>query len=129
MRDEKREAKEMDPLLTYPLYLKGLELFDNVVKETDLLMHDVRGREMARQIVRSAGSISANFEEGYGRGSTKDFGYHLRISRGKARETKGWYLRAKNFLPKKTRHQTYGRVRRHFAWRLCLYIQKQIYEI
>lgn len=99
-RDEKRETKEMvDPLLNYPLYLKALEFFKNVMKDTDLLMRDIRGREIARQVVRSAGSISANFEEGYGRGSTKEFSYHLRISRGEARETKGWYLRAKKFLP------------------------------
>lgn len=99
MKNERHEME--DPLLNYPLYLKALEFFENVMKDTDLLMHDVRGREIARQIVRSAGSISANFEEGYERGSTKEFSYHLRISRAETRETKGWYLRAKKFLAEK----------------------------
>ena len=61
-------------------------------------MIDIRGRELARQLIRSAGSISANFEEGYGTDSSKHFKYYLTISRGSARETKGWYKRSKFFL-------------------------------
>ncbi|MCK5561186.1 MAG: four helix bundle protein, partial [Thermoplasmata archaeon] len=55
-------------------------------------------KEIAKQLVRSAGSIPANIEEGYGRGLGKEFAYFLRISRGSARETKGWYNRAKKLL-------------------------------
>jgi four helix bundle protein len=51
-------------------------------------------------MVRSSGSVSANFEEGYGQGTTREFIHSLRISNGEARETKGWYRRAKRFLPK-----------------------------
>lgn len=88
-----------DPLENYPVYVKSLELFDLVVDDTDILIKDIRGREIARQLIRSAGSISANFEEGFGRGSQKEFSHYLRISRGSARETKGWYRRSKKFLP------------------------------
>ncbi|MBI4713108.1 MAG: four helix bundle protein [Planctomycetes bacterium] len=88
-----------DPLLKYPAYVKALELFDNAFKDTEILLNDIRGREITRQIIRSSGSISANFEEGYGRGTTKEFIHHLRIANGEARETKGWYYKSRLFLP------------------------------
>ncbi len=89
-----------DPLLRYPAYVKALEYYDRVLDDTDLLLHDPRADTIARQMVRSGGSISANFEEGYGQGTTAEFVHALRISNGEARETKGWYRRAKRFLPK-----------------------------
>ncbi len=88
-----------DPLLRYPAYVKALEWYDRVMEDTDLLMHDPRGEAIAKQMVRSAGSVSANFEEGYGQGTTPEFIHSLRISNGEARETKGWYRRSKKFLP------------------------------
>jgi four helix bundle protein len=88
-----------DPLKKYPVYVKALEFYDFVADDTDILLKDIRGREVARQLIRSAGSIGANFEEGFGRGSRKEFLRYLRISRGSARETKGWYMRSKKFLP------------------------------
>jgi four helix bundle protein len=94
------ERKNEDPLLRYPAYVKALEVFDLVMDDTDLLMHDVRGQVIMRQKIRSAGSISANFEEGYGQGTTSEFVHSLRIANGEARETKGWYRRAKHFLSK-----------------------------
>jgi four helix bundle protein len=91
-----------DPLENYPLYIKAMELFDKVCGDTDILIKDIRGREIAKQLVRSSGSICANIEEGYGRGSTKEFTHFLRISRGSARETRGWYRRSKFLLEKNT---------------------------
>lgn len=87
-----------DNLENYVVYAKSNILFDKVFDDTDEIMFDVRGKELARQLVKSAGSISANIEEGYGRGYGKEFAYFLRISRGSARETKGWYNRAKKLL-------------------------------
>ena len=87
-----------DPLSKYPAYVKASEFFDKVMADTELLLPDIRGREIAKQIIRSAGSVCANFEEGYGRGTTNEFMHHLRISNGEARETKGWYRRSKRFL-------------------------------
>jgi four helix bundle protein len=88
-----------DPLLRYPAYVKALDYYDHVMEDTDLLLHDPRAETIAKQIIRSAGSISANFEEDYGQGTTPEFVHSLRISNGEARETKGWYRRAKRFLP------------------------------
>ena len=53
---------------------------------------------MAQQLIRSAGSISANIEEGSGRGFGRDRLRFLRIALGSARESKGWYYRAKRLL-------------------------------
>ena len=44
------------------------------------------------------GSIAANIEEGQGRGFSKDRDYFLRVALGSARESKGWYYRAKALL-------------------------------
>ena len=69
-------------------------------KGEKLLKHPL-GQPIARQLIRSVGSISANIEEGYGRGFGKDRDYFMRISLGSARESKGWYYRAKSLLTDK----------------------------
>lgn len=89
-----------DPLLRYPAYVKALEFYDRVMEDTDSLLHDPRGVSIAKQMTRSSGSISANFEEGYGQGTTPEFLHSLRLANGEARETKGWYRRSKRFMPK-----------------------------
>ncbi len=88
-----------DPLASYPAYVKAMELYDRVVDDTDLLIKDFRCREIICQIIASAGSIRACFEEGYGRGTTPEFIHRLRLSMGEARETRGWYRRSRKFLP------------------------------
>ena len=87
-----------DPLDNYIVYGKALKIHKHVMNDSKLLMGDLRGREIAKQIVRSAGSISASIEEGYGRGYSKEFLRYLKISRGSARETKGWYIRGEEFF-------------------------------
>jgi four helix bundle protein len=61
-------------------------------------MKDLRGKAIAQQLIRSAGSISANMEEGYGRGFGKDYARFLGYSIGSTRETRGWYFRARHLL-------------------------------
>lgn len=68
-----------------------LFLYDLAWEDCEKLMRDLRGRAVAQQLIRSAGSICANTEEGYGRGYGKDRNCFLRISVGSARETGGWY--------------------------------------
>lgn len=79
-------------------YKTSLDLWDLCWNDTEVLQKDFRGKEIARQLIRSCGSISANIEEGYGRGFGKEYPHFLRISRGSARESKGWYQRSKFLL-------------------------------
>jgi len=79
-------------------YRKALFLYDVCWKDCGTLLKHPLGEAVARQLIRSVGSISANIEEGYGRGYGKDRLYFLRIAIGSARESKGWYYRAKELL-------------------------------
>ncbi|MCK4314429.1 MAG: four helix bundle protein [Anaerolineae bacterium] len=80
-------------------YPRALFLYELVWRDCEKLMQDRRGHAIAEQIIDSAGSISANIEEGYGRGiGTKSYLYFLRVAIGSARETKGWYFRGRRLL-------------------------------
>jgi len=75
------------------------EALDGVSIEAAPSSLDDRWVVLVKQLVRSAGSISANIEEGYGRGTAPEFIHRLRIARGEAYESRGWYRRAAKFLP------------------------------
>jgi four helix bundle protein len=89
----------LDPLLRYPYYVKALAFYDNVIEDTSAPQRDERWRVVVGQLVRAAGSISANIGEGDRRGTTPEFLNRLRIARGEAMESSGWYRRASHFLP------------------------------
>lgn len=100
------EAIRADSLWSFVAYRKALFLYDLVWADCEQLMHDLRGRALVGQVVDSAGSVSANIEEGYGRGFSKDRDHFLRISIGSARETRGWYFRARHLLrPEVVKHR------------------------
>lgn len=87
-------------------YRRALFLYDLCWKDCETLLKHPLGKAVAQQLIRSAGSISANIEEGYGRGYGKDRLHFLRIAIGSARESKGWYYRAKELLsPKVIEHR------------------------
>jgi four helix bundle protein len=79
-------------------YRKALFFYEVCWQDCERLQKHGLGRAVAQQLIRSAGSISANIEEGYGRGYGKERLRFLRISLGSARESKGWYYRAKELL-------------------------------
>lgn len=93
------EAIKADPVWQFYAYRKSLFLYDLAWEDCEKLMRDLQGRAVAQQLIRSAGSICANIEEGYGRGYGKDRNCFLRISVGSARETGGWYQRGYRLLP------------------------------
>jgi four helix bundle protein len=80
-------------------YRKALFCHDLCWQDCEKLLKYPLGKPIAQQLIRSAGSITANIEEGYGRGlGGKEHLRFLRIALGSARESKGWYYRAKELL-------------------------------
>jgi len=90
------EGLQADPLWVFEAYRTALFLADLAWFDCDKLAVDLRGKAIARQLIRSAGSVPANIEEGYGRGYGKDYARFLRIAIGSARETRGWYFRGRH---------------------------------
>lgn len=74
------------------LYLADLCSFDtqNILQEKYFSMAD--------QLIRSAGSISANISEGYSRISNKEKVRFYEIAFGSAREARGWYFKSRHIL-------------------------------
>jgi four helix bundle protein len=92
-----------DPLWNSKYYQLAMYLCDLVWEDCNVLRKDFRGFEVSKQLMRSAGGICANMEEAYGRGmGSADHVRILRIALGEARETQGWYLRARHLLSQDT---------------------------
>ena len=87
-----------DRLWELEVYRKALFFFDLVWWDCETLTRHDLGRPIAQQLVRSAGSISANVEEGFGRGFGKDYARFLTYALGSARESRGWYYRGRKLL-------------------------------
>lgn len=101
------EGLKRDPVWKSEAYPKALLLFDLVWEDSGKLMKDVRGREIGRQLIRSAGSVSANIDEGFGRGVERgEYVQFLRYALGSARETRSWYFKSRKSLPEQvTQHR------------------------
>ena len=88
-----------DPICKFEAYPKALLLFDLAWEDTEHLMRDRRGQEISQQLIGSAGSITANIDEGFGRGiDRKEYAQFLRFALGSARETRSWYYKASKLL-------------------------------
>jgi four helix bundle protein len=79
-----------DPLWGIDVYRNALFFSDIAWQDCEAMLAKDLGRPVAWQLIRSAGSIAANIEEGYGRGFGKDYARFLRIALGSARESRGW---------------------------------------
>jgi len=93
------DGLKKDPIWQFKAYPKALLLFDLAWEDSEKLLRDARGREMVKQLVRSAGSISANIDEGFGRGVDRgEYLQFLRYALGSARETRSWYYKSRKLL-------------------------------
>ncbi len=92
------ERVKKEPIWQFVGYRKALFFYDLVWQDCAKLMQDARGRAVAEQVIRSAGSISANLEEGHGRGYGKQRNWFFTVAVGSARESKGWYWRGQQLL-------------------------------
>ncbi len=79
-------------------YRKALFFYDLCWRDCEQLLKHPLGRAVAQQLIRSAGSIGANIEEGSGRGYGRDRLRFLKFAVGSARESKGWYYRTRQLL-------------------------------
>lgn len=91
-----------DKLMRFGAYTKALELFDLVVADMALLARHRACERLVAQQLASADSVAANIEEGYGRGTKREYCQFLIISRGSAQETAGRYRRLGHWLPRET---------------------------
>jgi four helix bundle protein len=85
-------------LWSFGAYPKAAFLYELVWYDCEMLIKDTRGRAIVEQLIRSAGSVCANIEEGYGRGFGRDYAHFIGYALGSARETQGWYFRARYLL-------------------------------
>lgn len=85
-------------LESFGAFRKANELFDFVVEDMEVLQQKPQCWRLIGQQVGSADSICSNIEEGYGRGSQRDYTHFLVMARGSARETRGRYTRMKHWL-------------------------------
>jgi len=83
---EAQVAPEMKrgPVWQFFGYRKALFLYDLVWSDCEYWQKDRRGWGVVDQIIRSAGSIGANIEEGFGRGFGRDNARFLKIAIGSA---------------------------------------------
>jgi four helix bundle protein len=96
--EDVHERVRAEPIWQFLGYRKALFFYELVWQDSEKLVSDRRGRAIAEQLVRSAGSVSANVEEGHGRGYGKQRNWFFTVSIGSVRESKGWYWRARHLV-------------------------------
>ena len=89
---------DKDRLNDFGAYRKANELFELVADDMTPLARNPLCARLIGQQVAAADSIGANIDEGYGRGSRKEFAQYLLIARGSAREVRGRYHRMQRWL-------------------------------
>ena len=87
-----------DVLWTVKAYRLAMFLVDVGWQDVAKLSKAVGMRSLSDQLYRSIGSICANIEEGYSKLSAKDRARFYEYSLGSARETRGWFYRARHVL-------------------------------
>lgn len=87
-----------DSLWKMEAYRLALFFSDIVWHDVTKLIGDRRTRDLADQLYRAAGSISANIAEGYSRGTSKDRARFYEYALGSARESRDWHFKGRFVL-------------------------------
>ncbi|MCL4862245.1 MAG: four helix bundle protein [Caldilineaceae bacterium] len=87
-----------DALWRLEAYRLGLFVADLGWYDMTRLTKDSMMRELADQLYRAVGSISANIAEGYSHRSNKEKARFYEYALGSARESRDWYFKARHGL-------------------------------
>jgi four helix bundle protein len=87
-----------DSLWKLEVYRLGLFVGDIAWQDALALNKNPLTRDLADQLYRAVGSISANIAEGYSRSTGKDRARFLEYSLGSAREARDWYYKSRHTL-------------------------------
>jgi len=87
-----------DAIWKVEAYRLALFLADLAWPDTTRLVNDRRTREIADQLYRSSGKISAQVAEGYSRTTGKDRALFYAYALGSTRESRDWYFKARHVL-------------------------------
>jgi four helix bundle protein len=72
----------------YDLEGRTLQFARDVIKFTDALQRTIANVEMMKQVIRSSGSVGANYIEANESLSKKDFAMRIKICRKEAKESR-----------------------------------------
>ncbi len=92
-----REIKD-DSLWKMAAYRLALFLSDICWQDVVILLRHRQLYELADQLYRATGSVSANLAEGYSRGTGADRARFYEYALGSARESRDWYFKARHAL-------------------------------
>ncbi|MDX1672833.1 MAG: four helix bundle protein [Balneolaceae bacterium] len=74
----------------YDLEMRTFQYASNVIQFVDALKKTISNVELSRQLIRSSGSVGANYIEANESVSQKDFIYRIKICRKEAKESLYW---------------------------------------
>lgn len=74
----------------FDLEERTLEFAKAVIRLCKKLQQKIINRELISQLIRSSGSVGANYREANEALSKKDFSYRIKISRKEAKESHYW---------------------------------------
>ncbi len=95
-----------DALWHVEAYRLALFLSDLAWPDCGKLLKDERTREIADQLYRASGKISAHIAEGYSRGTGKERSQYYSYALGSLRESRDWYYKGRLVLGAKvTEHR------------------------
>lgn len=83
-------SSTIDQIKRYDLEDRTLEFAKSIRKFLKEIVYSIQNREDGKQLIRSSGSIGANYLEANECISRKDFQYRVKICKKEARETIYW---------------------------------------